>query len=318
MRRTTTARRGIAATALALTLGLVLAACSGDSSDDASASPTPSASETSAVNAADEAAVDGIVVTGDLGTEPTVTLPTTPFTTSTVVVKVLDPGTGATIEDGQQLTIKSVVVSGADGSVAASTYTGDPDVVPLTSDLGVLHDTLVGEKVGVRFVMTSPAQSADDPTTYVRVGEIVDAVTVPTRASGTPVTPAPGLPTVKLDADGAPTITPATGAAPTTLVVQPLITGTGAPVTADQTLTVNYTLALWDGTEVQSTWEDGKTAQFALSSTIAGWQEGLVGQPVGSQVLLVVPPDKGYGAKESDTIPANSTLVYVVDILFAS
>ena len=47
-------------------------------------------------------------------------------------------------------------------------------------------------------------------------------------------------------------------------------------------------------------------------------QEGLVGQPVGSQVLLVVPPDKGYGAKASDTIPANSTLVYVVDILAAS
>jgi len=301
-----------------VTLGVVLAACSGDSSDDASASPSPSASETSAANAADEAAVDEIVVTGDPGTQPTVTLPTTPFTVSTVVVKVIDDGTGATIEDGQQLTIRSVVVSGADGSVAAETYTGKADEVMLTSDLGDLHDTLVGEKVGVRFLLTSPPQSADDPTTYVRVGEVVDAVTLPTRASGTPVTPAPGLPTVTLDDDGTPTVKAATGAAPTTLVVQPLITGTGAPVTADQTLTVHYTLSLWDGTQVQSTWEDGKTAQFPLSSTIAGWQEGLVGQPVGSQVLLVVPPDKGYGAKESDTIPASSTLVYVVDILAAS
>jgi len=91
VRRTTTARRGIAAAALAVTLGVVLAACSGDSSDDASATPSPSASETSAANAADEAAVDSIVVTGDPGTQPTITLPTTPFTVSTVVVTGFHP-----------------------------------------------------------------------------------------------------------------------------------------------------------------------------------------------------------------------------------
>ncbi|WP_051640024.1 FKBP-type peptidyl-prolyl cis-trans isomerase [Cellulomonas sp. URHE0023] len=317
MRRPTIARRGIAATALALTLGLTLAACSGDSEDDAS--PTPSATSTADPAAeADEAAVAAITVTGDPGAEPVVTLPTTPFEVSTTVVKVLTPGTGETIEDGQQLTIQSVVVSGVDGSVAASTYTTTPDIVILDADLGDLHDTLVGEKVGARFVRTVPPQSADDPTSYVQVGEIVAATTIPSRASGTPVTPPAGLPTVTLDSDGKPTVAAATGAAPTTLVVQPLITGTGAPVTAEQTLTVNYDLSLWDGTAVTSTWDDGKPAQFALSSTIPGWQEGLVGQPVGSQVLLVVPPDKGYGAKASDTIPANSTLVYVVDILAAS
>ncbi len=169
----------------------------------------------------------------------------------------------------------------------------------------------------MRFVIAVPPSSADDTTTNLTIAEIVDAQTIPTRASGTAVTPPAGLPTVTLDADGKPTITPASGAAPTTLVTQPLITGTGAPVTADQTLIVNYSLALWDGTEVTSTWDAGKTSQFSLSSVIPGWQEGLVGQPVGSQVLLVVPPDKGYGAKASDTIPANSTLVYVVDILAA-
>ena len=246
------------------------------------------------------------------------TLPSTPFEVSTVVVTVLEPGTGATIEDGQQLSIQSVVVSGADGTVQASTYSTGADDVILSADLGNLHDTLVGEKVGARFAMAIPPESADDPTTYVRVGEVVEATTLPTRASGTPVTPPAGLPTVTLDDDGKPTVTAATGTAPTTLVVQPLITGTGAPVTAEQTLTVHYDLSLWDGTAVTSTWTDGEPAQFALASAIPGWQEGLVGQPVGSQVLLVVPPDKAYGAKASDTIPANSTLVYVVDILAAS
>lgn len=316
MRRPTTARRGTAAAALALALGLTLAACSGSAKD--SPSTSPSATPAAAADAADQAAVAAIKVEGKPGAEPKVTFPSSPFNVSSVIVKVVTPGTGATLEDGQQLAIKSVVVSGADGSVAASTYTTKPDYVMLTSDLGDLDKDLLGQKVGTRFVMTVPPQSADSPTTYVRVGEVTAAVTLPTRASGTAVTPVAGLPTVTLDKDGKPTLTPATGAKPTALVAQPLITGTGAPVKADDTLTVNYELALWDGTKVQSTWDDGKTAQFPLSSVIAGWKEGLVGKPVGSQVLLVVPPAKGYGAKASSTIPANSTLVYVVDILAAN
>ena len=46
-------------------------------------------------------------------------------------------------------------------------------------------------------------------------------------------------------------------------------------------------------------------------------QKGLVGQTVGSQVLLVIPPDQAYGDKEQGSIPANSTLVFVIDILAA-
>ena len=50
---------------------------------------------------------------------------------------------------------------------------------------------------------------------------------------------------------------------------------------------------------------------------IEGWQKGLVAQTVGSQVLLVIPPDQAYGDKEQGPIPANSTLVFVIDILAA-
>ena len=51
---------------------------------------------------------------------------------------------------------------------------------------------------------------------------------------------------------------------------------------------------------------------------IPGWDEGLVGQTVGSQVLLVVPPDKGYGAGSASAgIKGTDTLVFVVDILDA-
>ena len=53
---------------------------------------------------------------------------------------------------------------------------------------------------------------------------------------------------------------------------------------------------------------------------IPAWDEGLVGQTVGSQVLLVVPPDKGYGADGNPDIgvKGTDTMVFVVDILDAT
>jgi FKBP-type peptidyl-prolyl cis-trans isomerase len=317
VRRTTTARRGLAAAAVALTLGLSLAACSGDSGADPSASP--SASSTSAENAADTAALAKVTVEGDPGAKPTITLPSTPFTVTGLTVRVVDKGTGAEITEGQTLSIQTTAISGKDGSALGDTYSSTPEKLVADDQLlPALHDALVGQKVGVRILFAVPG---DDGSTNVVVGEVVDAKDtppVPKRAEGEAVTPPAGLPTVTLDADGKPTVTPVAGDAPTTLVVQPLIKGAGPVVTADQTLTVNYSLYLWDGTAVESSWDSGDPATFALNAVIPGWTEGLAGQTVGSQVLLIVPPDKGYGATAQGKIPANSTLIFVVDILAAS
>lgn len=56
---------------------------------------------------------------------------------------------------------------------------------------------------------------------------------------------------------------------------------------------------------------------MGTGSLIKGWDQALVGQTVGSRLLLVVPPSLGYGDKASGSIPANSTLVFVIDILEA-
>lgn len=66
-----------------------------------------------------------------------------------------------------------------------------------------------------------------------------------------------------------------------------------------------------------SSWSRGGPATFSLSQVVKGWTNGLAGQTVGSQVLLVVPPSEGYGDTAQNGIPANSTLVFVVDILSA-
>ena len=64
---------------------------------------------------------------------------------------------------------------------------------------------------------------------------------------------------------------------------------------------------------------DRAVAAAGGAVALVGWDEGLVGQTVGSQILLVVPPDKGYGTSGSSdgTIKGTDTLVFVVDILNA-
>ena len=110
---------------------------------------------------------------------------------------------------------------------------------------------------------------------------------------------------------------------PTNLVAQPLIKGNGPVVTAGQKINVQYTGALWrDGKVFDSSWKRGESITFPIGTggVIAGWDEGLVGQTVGSQVLLVVPPDKGYGAdgQPAAGIKGTDTMVFVVDILGAA
>lgn len=314
MRRTTTARRGLAAAALTLSLGLALTACAGGSADD----PSPSSSSTSSANPADAAALAKVEVEGEAGSKPTITLPETPFEVSALTVRVVDEGDGDVIEEGQTLSIQTTAVNGADGSELGDTYSTAPEKIVADENLlPELHDALVGQKVGVRILFALPAEAG----TNVVVGEVVEAKDTPKPLDGPEgeaVTPPAGLPTVTLDADGKPSITPVAGAAPTELVVQPLIKGTGAEVTEDQTLTVNYTGWLWDGTQFDSSWESGEPVQFALTGVIPGWTQGLAGQTVGSQVLLVIPPALGYGDQASESIPANSTLIFVVDILAAS
>lgn len=122
---------------------------------------------------------------------------------------------------------------------------------------------------------------------------------------------------VSTDAEAAPEITVPDGDPPTELVVETLVEGDGEEVESGDLLLADYAGVLWDGgEEFDSSWTRGEPAAFAIGTgaVIEGWDEGLVGQQVGDRVLLVIPPELGYGDQESPTIPADSTLVFVVDI----
>lgn len=322
MKHRTTA--GLAAVALA---SIALTGCAGqDGSGDGNAaasngnvcevtaapepSPAPSPSE------ADVKAVDAIKVAGPVGEEPKVTFKA-PLKVAGPTSRVVDEGTGEELVEGAQVTINYVVIAGKDGKTSGSTWeTKKPETFTLGDpQYDLLNDRLIGQKVGTRLVMASTAM---DQTIQVTMVEVAEVKEIPTRAEGTEVAPKEGLPTVALADDGQPTVTiPKNYEAPTELVVQPLVEGDGAEVTKDQTVTVQYAGCLLDGTSFDSSWSRGTPTSFPLNGVIPGWTNGIAGQKVGSQVLLVVPADQGYGDQENGAIPANSTLVFVVDILEA-
>ena len=293
-----------------------LTACS--AADEAT--PSPSASAVADTSAADLAALEGITWT-DVDGVPTLEFDT-PLTVGASALRPIADGDGDVIEDGMNVSLDYVVYSGADALAKYSTYDdGAPEVVTMTEGqvLQDLYDALVGNKVGTTLLYAYPDTTATDGSSVVMAVTASSAVMPLDRATGTSVEPEADLPTVTLAEDGKPSIDFSTaGDMPTELVVQPLIEGEGATVSAESQVTVHYTGWLWDGEQFDSSWDRGAPSTFGLSSVVAGWTQGLAGQKVGSQVLLIVPPDLGYGDAGSGTIPGGATLVFVVDILAAS
>lgn len=99
--------------------------------------------------------------------------------------------------------------------------------------------------------------------------------------------------------------------------------GTGVEATNGRRVTVNYTGWLYSttATDNKGTQFDSSVGRTAFAFTlgggqvIAGWDRGVVGMRVGGQRRLVIPPDLGYGGTANGPIPANSTLVFDVELL---
>ena len=119
-----------------------------------------------------------------------------------------------------------------------------------------------------------------------------------------------------------PVVTVPTGAAPTQLVTKDLVTGTGQTAKAGDTVTVNYVGVLYKtGKEFDSSWSRNQPFTTALTtgSVIPGWVQGIPGMKVGGRRELIIPASLAYGKTGSGTtIPPNSPLVFVVDLLSIS
>lgn len=303
-------RRPFSAPALMAVAALGFTACGTDDN----LSPSPSADLS-----ADDAALATVDWTEASDRTPLLAFDFPPSVGGTVA-RVIEDGDGETIGPDQIVVIDYVVFSGVDGSVVYSTYeNGFSDNVMFTEATvdPSMWDVLNGTQVGVRFVFAEP----DVDSSVVAAMTVLSVSKVYERAEGDVVIPPEGLPRVTLAENGMPNIDFAGAEMPDDLVVQPLIVGVGAgaPVEKGRTLVVHYKGWIWDGEIFDCSWARGTPASFGFQDgyLIDGWMVGLEGQSVGSQVLLIIPPELGYGDVDQGTIPAGSTLVFVVDILAA-
>ncbi|MET7813220.1 FKBP-type peptidyl-prolyl cis-trans isomerase [Streptomyces sp. NPDC005395] len=322
---------------IAVPAGLVtLAACGDDSgsSSDASASASPQASASSAPP---PKIVDGPLPAITAGTK---------FGEKPTVAK----GSG---EPSKDLAVKTVVAGGgkavAEGDFIAAHYLGQiwqsakvfdntydrktPLVIQLAQ--GSIIDgwryALTGKKTGSRVEFSVPPTwgygeqgseqagiKGDD--TLVFVVDLQDTFNARSSAQGKKVPQDDAaLPKVGTNTDGkAPSIKVPDGDAPKKLVAEYVLEGDGAEVEAQNSVLVQYKGVLWDGgKEFDSTYARKQLTSFSLQQVVKGWSQGLTGKKVGSRVLIVVPPDLGYGDNppEGSGIEKDSTLVFSVDIL---
>lgn len=103
----------------------------------------------------------------------------------------------------------------------------------------------------------------------------------------------------------------------TKLVVDDVNVGTGPEVKTGDTVEVNYIGTLTDGQEFDNSYNRGETFTFTVGEgrVIEGWELGLVGMQVGGKRILVIPPEMAYGSRDVGPIPANSTLMFAIELV---
>jgi hypothetical protein len=140
-----------------------------------------------------------------------------------------------------------------------------------------------------------------------------------TKPSAPPVDPAPSSPAQVDPSNAAESAEPDDGVAPgVDVTIEVIEEGDGEVLTKDGVGLVEYTGYLQTGREFDSSRKPGREP-FRVTmnppNVVEGWIRGLEGMRVGGKRKLVIPPELAYGDKRSGNIPANSTLVFYVELV---
>ncbi|MGW5614394.1 FKBP-type peptidyl-prolyl cis-trans isomerase [Streptomyces sp. NPDC003877] len=314
-----------------------LAACGDDKSDSskASDSPSPSASGPSAAPA--PKIVDGPLPAVTAGAEfdekPTVAKGTGE-PSKDLAVKTLIAGGGKTVAENDFVVANYLGQIWNTAKVFDNSYDRKARLaIQLTQ--GQIIDgwryALAGKKAGSRVEMAvpptwgygtqgNPQAGIKGTDTLVFVVDIQDTFNATSSAKGKEVPQQNAdLPKVGTNTDGkAPSIEVPEKAAPKKLVAEYVLEGDGEEVAAENSVLVQYKGVLWDGgKEFDSSYANKQLVSFSLQQVVKGWAQGLTGKKVGSRVLIVIPPELGYGDNppQGSGIKKDSTLVFSVDIL---
>ena len=313
-------RRSLAAVPLAALVLSVTTACGEDGGDTTAAATSD--------------AIEGLTVSGKFGAEPKVEvdgLDVDEPETGTIIA-----GDGAEVAKDDSVRFRFYAADGTNGQVVASNYSDAQPTKLALGTPGPFNEYIVGSRIGDRVAVALPVKDlvgegqAPPPglkrkDDLVLVFDVIEEVEPPLAGpEGDAVDPPADAPAV-VEEDGDVTgldFTDAPAKPPKELEVITLVEGEGAEVAEGDTLTVDYYGAVWGEKKAfDDSYSRGEPAEFALAKggLIDGWVEGLQGVTVGSRVMLVVPPEQGYGKQGNPpSIPGNSTLVFVIDVLGAN
>ena len=291
---------------------------------------------------------EGVTISGALGKAPDVKWKSGIAYPSKTVTKTLVKGSGAAVGSADSISANIWIGDGTTKLQAYSDYAnGQPETLTL-SKLGdewktILKGAHYGDRIAAVVASDKLLGEAGNPEmgigtkdSLLVIVDLIKKTTPEPSPSASPTTPALTAPKGKAVAAPAwaPKLTlsggPTSSVSGMTFQGLPkpkkngplkkaiLIKGTGAKVKATDTLTTNYFGTLYNA---KTPFDESYTKTpytHALAEMIEGWKQALVGVPVGSRVVLQVPPSLAYGKEEKPGIPPQSTLYFVLDILGAS
>ena len=291
---------------------LLLTGCSSSSDDgDAAGSASPTCAEFP-----DGDAAQAVTVEGDFGEEPTVSIDG-PLEASEIQAHTVTTGDGDVTEAGDNVSLVISVFSAETGEVASS-QSADL-VVSDASMYPAFTAAIECRPVGSRVVTVVPADQLYGETgnealgiaaneTVIFVTDIKEINEPPTVEEWTE-----DVPEVSFDDDGVPTISLPGTEAPDGVRVKVLEEGDGATVAATDQVTLAYQGIRWKDGKVFDQSYGSQAATFPITGVIPGFSAAVVGQKVGTQLLVSIPSEYAY-AEGSGSELAGQDLVFLIDI----
>ena len=304
--------------ALLVTAGLLvsLAACAtttdGTVVSDPDCTPTPSG-----------AVSESVKVTGDFAALPVVIFDAG-IDAETTERSVIIQGDGDTVHEGDTVNVQFSILNGATAvNINGTSYAeGEEAAFPIDSTLlPGLVKTMECSTVGSRVVGVIPPSEAFGETgsTQLGIGATDDIVFVVDIISiEAPLVPAEwkdDVPTVTYAEDGTPTVTLPDAAPPTELVAKVLEEGDGAVVTSGQTVTLDYQGTSWEDNTMFDQSYGKEPLTRPTSIYVPGFAAALVGQKIGTTLLVGIPAEYGYGTAETSNGLGGKTLVFLIHII---
>lgn len=313
-------RRPLLALPLLLAAGLVLAGCAAGDGDTGSTPAPTSAAAVDICATPGGDVVDSLSVSGDFGTLPVVDF-TAPLADvdETQVAVAIDGGTE--VAPGASVQAAYLMINGTTGEVVDTFGYGEGETpIDFRADIDALRPgfakALGCAGPGTRVVaVIPPSEGFGDEAVDSGVAEddvlifVADILADLTPAEWTTDVPVVG------GTEDAPTVTLPDAAPKTDLEIAVLSEGDGDVVGPADSVTVNYLGTAWETGEIfDQSYTRGEPSTFSVQGVVAGFRDALIGQKVGTRLLVTMPPSLGYGASEGHELQ-NSTLVFLIDIV---